>query len=327
MAKKNDKEANRLDNAARAGWLYYVAGHNQDEVAVKLGVSRQAAQRLVSLAINEKLIKFRLDHPLAHCMELSQKLMDKFDLKECEVVPNDLNPATSFQGIPQACASAMEQFLKSDKPKIITLGTGRTLRACVDQLSQMDCPQHRIVSQVGNITPDGAASSYDVIIRMSDTINALRYPLPVPVIAASIDERKVLQAQRQYQHILALAEQTDVSFVGIGQMSKDAPLVQDGFITRNELKSIVNQGAVGEIIGWVFDKEGRIIAAPINDRVSSVPIIPDSKKIVFGVAAGKSKINAIFSALQGKLINSLVTNEYTAEQLLKKRINNHDISN
>ena len=318
MAKNNDREANRLDNAARAGWLYYVAGHNQDQIAAKLGLSRQAAQRLISLAISEKLIKFRLDHPIAHCMELCQKLKHRFDLKHCEVAPDDLNPQDSFQGVPQACASTMEQFLKSDEPKIITLGTGRILRACVDQLSQMDCPQHRIVSLVGNITPEGAASSYDVIVRMADTTNAVRYPLPVPVIAASIDERKVLQAQRQYQHILALAEQTDVSFVGIGQMSKDAPLVQDGFITRNELKLVVGQGAVGEIIGWVFDKEGKIIEDPVNARVSSMPVTPDSEKIVFGVAAGKAKINAIFSALQGKLINSLITNEYTAEQLLKK---------
>ena len=63
-------ENNRLDDAARAGWLYYIAGNTQDEIARKLGVSRQTAQRLVSLAVSEKLIKVRLDHPIAHCLEL-----------------------------------------------------------------------------------------------------------------------------------------------------------------------------------------------------------------------------------------------------------------
>ncbi len=318
MAKKNDRETNRLDDAARAGWLYYVAGNNQDEVAAKLGVSRQTAQRLVSLAISEKLIKFRLDHPIARCMELSVKLKDKFDLKKCKVVPDDLNPETSIQGIPEVCASTMEQFLKSDEPKIIALGTGRVLRACIEQLTRMDCPQHRIVSLVGNIAPDGSASSYDVIIRIADTIKAPHYPMPLPVIAASIEERKVLQDQKPIRNILQLADQTDVTFVGIGHMCKDAPLEQDGFITRNELKSIVSQGAVGEIVGWIFDKKGNIIKDSINERVASAPIKPDSEKLVFGVVAGKHKINAILGALQGKLINSLITNEYTAEQLLKK---------
>ena len=51
MAGKADSEASRLDDAARAGWLYYVAGNTQDEIARKLGVSRQSAQRLVSLAV------------------------------------------------------------------------------------------------------------------------------------------------------------------------------------------------------------------------------------------------------------------------------------
>jgi len=53
MAKNPEIETARLDDAARAGWLYYVANNNQDEIARKLGVSRQVAQRLVSLAVSE----------------------------------------------------------------------------------------------------------------------------------------------------------------------------------------------------------------------------------------------------------------------------------
>ena len=60
MKQKIPAEASRLDDAARAGWLYYVAGNTQDEIARKLGVSRQSAQRLVSLAVSERLIKVRL---------------------------------------------------------------------------------------------------------------------------------------------------------------------------------------------------------------------------------------------------------------------------
>ena len=59
MAVRSGAETSRLDDAARAGWLYYVAGNTQDEIAQKLGVSRQSAQRLVSLAVSERLIKVR----------------------------------------------------------------------------------------------------------------------------------------------------------------------------------------------------------------------------------------------------------------------------
>lgn len=33
MATRADNEKNRLDEAARIGWLYYVAGNTQDEIA------------------------------------------------------------------------------------------------------------------------------------------------------------------------------------------------------------------------------------------------------------------------------------------------------
>ncbi|MEO8532022.1 MAG: sugar-binding transcriptional regulator, partial [Deltaproteobacteria bacterium] len=33
------------DDAARAGWLYYVGGLTQDQIAAEMGISRQRAQR------------------------------------------------------------------------------------------------------------------------------------------------------------------------------------------------------------------------------------------------------------------------------------------
>src|SRR3954470_22463547 len=103
MATRADNEIARLDDAARAGWLYYVAGNTQDEVAQKLGVSRQTAQRLVSMAVSERLIKVRLDHPIAHCMELGARLTERFGLRLCEVVPSDPASASGSLGIAEAC--------------------------------------------------------------------------------------------------------------------------------------------------------------------------------------------------------------------------------
>jgi len=69
-----------VDDAARAGWLYYVGGNTQEEIAAKLGISRQSAQRLVSLAVSEGLIKVRLDHPIGRCMDIATQLRARFAL-------------------------------------------------------------------------------------------------------------------------------------------------------------------------------------------------------------------------------------------------------
>jgi DNA-binding transcriptional regulator LsrR (DeoR family) len=317
MASRIETESSRLDDAARAGWLYYVAGNTQDEIARKLGVSRQSAQRLVSLAVSERLIKVRLDHPIAHCMELSARLTERFGLRDCEIVPSDPDSPSSIVGIAQAGAAEMERHLKSQHPKIIAIGTGRALRASVEQLPPLDCPQHSIVSLLGNMMSDGSATAYNVVIRMADRVNARHYPMPLPVHARSTEERRILHNQEPVHSILELARHADVTFVGIGNMDLSAPIFIDGFLTRDELRALTGVGAVGEITSWIYDRNGHVIEGLINDRVNSAPLVVDPPNPVFGIAAGESKVAAIKGAIIGKLINCLITNEHTAELLLK----------
>ena len=73
--------------------------------------------------------------------------------------------ATSI-GVAEAAAAELERYLVSQHPVIVAMGTGRMLRAMVEQLTPMDCPQHKVVSLVGNIAPDGSASLYDVVSRI-----------------------------------------------------------------------------------------------------------------------------------------------------------------
>ncbi|WP_350542151.1 MarR family transcriptional regulator, partial [Psychrobacter sp. CAL495-MNA-CIBAN-0180] len=79
--------------------LYYVGGNTQDEIAKKLNISRQSAQRMVALSVSQGLIKVRLDHPIAKCMDLAEKLKSRFGLDSCEVVPSDPSEPSSTLGL------------------------------------------------------------------------------------------------------------------------------------------------------------------------------------------------------------------------------------
>src|SRR5437764_9617866 len=111
MAVENEKS--RLDDAARAGWLYFIAGHTQDEIAKMLQVSRASAQRLVSLCLAERLITFRLEHPIAACMQLAAWLKDLFPLAYSEVVPTDPAAPLSSAGIADRAANILESTLRT----------------------------------------------------------------------------------------------------------------------------------------------------------------------------------------------------------------------
>ena len=207
MSNRQEQGGRRLDDAARAGWLYYVAGNNQEEIAKKLNVSRQTAQRLVSLSVSEGLIKVRLDHPIGRCMELAEKLRQRFALDLVEVVPSDPESHSTVVGVAQAAAAEIERRLRAPTPIIMAIGTGRTLKAAIEQLSPMEAPQHKIVSLTGNIAPDGSASYYNVIFNMADAVKARMFPMPLPVIASSPEEREMLLRQPMVKETLALDRQ------------------------------------------------------------------------------------------------------------------------
>ena len=316
MAKKLDSQG-RLDDAARAGWLYYVAGRTQDEIAVAMGISRQSAQRLVSLAVAERLIKVRLDHPIAACLEYAAALREKFNLRHVDVVPSDPDGTSSTIGIAQASAAEIERWLRRSDPIVLAIGTGRTLKAAVDQLPAIECLQHRVVSLTGNIGPDGSAAYYNVIFSMADVIKARHFPMPLPVLVSSAGERELLHAQALVRSTLDISAQADVTFVGIGEMGIEAPLCLDGFLEKDEMLALMKRGAAGEICGWVFDGEGKLMPDDVNDRVASAPLPSRDTSSVIGIAKGRRKFEAIKAAVVGRQINGLITDEAVAEFLLR----------
>jgi DNA-binding transcriptional regulator LsrR (DeoR family) len=313
---RTEVEPTALDDAARAGWLYYVGGMTQDQIAAELGVSRQRAQRLVSKAMAEGLVKVRLDHKIGTCLELEAQLSRQFRLQQARVAPG-LGPGSDPARATAATAAALlGSYLARAEALTIAFGTGRALSAMVSEIAPTPNERHRIVSLIGNIAPDGSASFYDVIMRLSDKLHAPHYPMPVPLISETPEERAMFHALRPVRLVADLARTADVVFVGIGQMGDDAPLYKDGFVTGAQLKEMQAKGAAGEIAGGVYDASGAYIATPISALVGGVRVEAGRPGPVIGVAAGPAKVRAIRAALEGRLINALVTDEPTAAALL-----------
>jgi DNA-binding transcriptional regulator LsrR (DeoR family) len=311
-----ESEKSRLDDAARAGWLYFIAGHTQDEIAKMLQVSRASAQRLVSLCLAERLITFRLEHPIAACMELSSRLKERFDLTHCEVVPADPAVPLATAGIAERCANVLETTLRSETPVIVALGTGRAVRAAVERVSPIDRPNHQIVSLVGNISADGSASFFDTVGRLADRTGARHYPMPLPFLMSSEDERNRMVRIDPIAKVKAVAAKADLRLIGIGQMDQKAQVHVDGFVTREELFEMMRLGAVGEITGWAYDAKGRLIKGGTNRRLTSIPPQVPAETTTIAAAVGQAKVPAIKAALAGRLVNGLITDEATARAIL-----------
>ena len=250
-------------------------------------------------------------------MMLAEALRERFDLAYCAVEPVDPTADSPRASIAAGAAEYLSTFLAQKSPLVIAFSTGRTLRAMVEEVPVIACPQHKIISLVGAITREGLASSYEVVMKLAERTGAQCFPMPTPVIASSVEERRLLQTQRSYTKIQGLGEQVTAAFVGISEIGWQAPIHRDQFITDRELADLIDKGAVGEIAGWAFDSSGRLVESDTNDRNAGLPLSELGKAAIIGIGGGFKKVTAIRSALCGRLISGLITDEQTAAAVLE----------
>ena len=89
----------------------------------------------------------------------------------------------------------------------------RRAAASVLLLSALACSsssgpaQNQAGASSGGGKVDGSASFYDVIIRVSDSVRAPHYPMPLPVIARSSEERDLFMSLPSVRSVLELVDQ------------------------------------------------------------------------------------------------------------------------
>ncbi|WP_227104107.1 sugar-binding transcriptional regulator [Chromobacterium rhizoryzae] len=312
------KQQEKLDQAARAAWLYYVAGKTQHEIAEQLQVSRQVAQRLVAAAVEQGLVKVTVTHPVAACLELAEALRRRFGLQLCEVVPADGDtPAELRKKLAVAGARVFERYLQQPRPLVAALGSGRTLKAVIDELGDIHSPQHRLVSLIGTIAHDGCSNRYDVALPAAQKTQSRYYLLPAPLYADSADDRAQWCHHRLYRAVEALGAEADVAFIGIGAIEPGCPLQEDGFLDQEEIAGLMARQAVAELLGRPMDSAGRLVGEAVQQRVTSLALRQRPDKPVIAFAGGEGKAAAILAALRGEWLSGLVTDEACARKMLE----------
>jgi DNA-binding transcriptional regulator LsrR (DeoR family) len=249
----------------------------QDQIAAELGVSRQRAQRLVSRAMAEGLIHVRLNHRSEPAWIWKPRLMRRFGLMRCRVVPSPWAGRRSGHRHRSAAAAA-ESWNASC--------------ACPIRWSSRLAPGGRCAVDGGCADPDGGRTTpsgvadrqyrprrlgllFDVVMRIADKVRAPHYPMPVPVISPHPEERAAFHAPAPVQTCSGTgAGKADVVVVGVGQMSDDAPLLAGRLrVTDAELDvrcRRLGRRRRGGGLGLRFG--GRYLDLGINNRTGGVRV-------------------------------------------------------
>jgi DNA-binding transcriptional regulator LsrR (DeoR family) len=245
------------------------------------------------------------------------RLSERFGLQYCEVAPDLGEEGLPLRALGHAGAGYLKREIERGDNTVIGLGHGRTLSAAVQYMPRVSAKNLRFVSLLGGLTRNYGANPYDVMHRIAEKTGAHAYVMPVPFFANTGEDREVLKAQRAVKEVFDLANNADLKLVGLGTVDAEAQLVLSGMVEPGEIDDIAAAGGVGEILGHFFDADGHILDTALTARTLSASFPKTKKERLVALAGGQAKVAAIRAILNSRRLFGLITDERTAQALLK----------
>ncbi|SMF21848.1 DNA-binding transcriptional regulator LsrR, DeoR family [Tistlia consotensis] len=305
------------DLAVRAAWLSFAGGLTQEQIAERLGLSRVKVARLIARAQAQGYVRVFVEGPINGCLRLEDRLVERFGLTACRVVPSLSDEPLPLAALGPAGAWTLKQILDRKEVTVVGMGHGRTLAAAVQMLPAVSRPDMTFVSLLGSLTRSAATHPFDVITRLSDRTGGSGYFMPAPFRCDSAEDRAVFLKQRSLREVFALTGRAQVMVVGVGAVKRADHMVEVGLVSRAEQQEVLAVGAVGEILGLFIDAEGRPVDSKVNERSIAVGLEALRDKETIVIAGGHGKARAVRAALRTGVIRHLVTDEATAARILE----------
>jgi DNA-binding transcriptional regulator LsrR (DeoR family) len=315
--KNNPAEDLRL--MSKIGKLYYEEGLTQDEIVVKLNLSRSKISRVLKQAREEGIVQISVVSPPGIYTYQELEMERAFDLQEVmivEVSDHDSQEEISRE-IGIAASRYFHQIVKDGD--IVGVSWGITLSNMVSAMHPLPLPGAQIVQIIGGLgKPEAEVHATELCRRLARLLSCGLILLPAPGIVDSQQVKEVLLSDRHVQRVYDLFPKIDFAFVGIGAPTPDSVVVRDSsIISQAELDELLSLGAVGDIALRFFNQQGEAVQGDIDERVIGIQLCQLSKiKRVIGVSGGAEKTDALRGALRGGLIDVLITDQLTAGQLL-----------
>ena len=294
----------------KAAWYYYFENMTQQAIAERLSVSRMRVIRLLENARQTGIIQFRLRSDGVSVMEQSQQLMDKYHLKDVFLIP-ETNPGEAHPNESVARAGAMYIADRLSEEGCINVGYGDTISRTLNHLATM------VQNPVTCISLTGGVSNYLPNTR-SNVFNAKLCLMPAPLLTSSAEMAAAMRAENSVNEIIRMTDYSSFTLVGIGALGENATIFHSGLLSPTDMFFLKMNHAVGDVLGHFIDQDGNLIHTPIEDRLISTPLdkLKETSNVI-GLAAGQEKIEAIRAVLRGGYLDILITDETTANLLLK----------
>ncbi len=290
--------------------LYYEKKHTQSEIASIMKLSRQTVSKILNDAIKENIVEIRINNPEITCKELERGICKNFNIKNAIVcgVSSDEESLCNLMTVKNAAQYIYSLIKKGDKK--IAISWGRTVQMLISEFPVSNTAGNIVFPLFGATDQEQAYYMSNELARsFADKIGAKAKYAWFPYRPDSVEDCNLFKKTSYYKRLNDLWNDIDVAIVGIG--NKEITRTFSEIFGYNE-KYV---SAIGDVSTHFFDEDGNILEMYENTLCVGKENLKKAKQTI-AVACGKDKTEAIIGALRTEMIDTLITDEYTARNIL-----------
>ena len=171
-----------------------------------------------------------------------------------------------------------------------------------------------VVPIMGTMTyPDPNPESVQMSQRFARVYGGRFFPLDAPLYASSRDDHFRLNQNAGIKEAITISRSADLIITGVGSIENRS---WDRVLGPDKLMKLKELGCVGHIGGHFYDINGYEIEGIYKDLHIGLTLEEiSSNKNVICVAGTPKKAEAVFGALRGHMVNTLITTCPLAQRL------------
>ncbi len=303
-------ELQQLALAAEVARRYFLGEESKSQIGERLGISRFKVARLLDAAREAGLVRIEIRDP-EPTDDLAAALVASYGLRACSVVAGH---AGGREAVGRRGAVVLQGIVKPDD--VLGLAWSRTVTELVRSVSSL--PPVEVVQLCGSLVVPGDDGPVDIVRAAGRLTGAASHLFYAPLLADDPGSAAVIRRQPTVAAALAAADRVSIAVVSVGAWLPGQSSVHD-VVSAEAQAAVARSGAVGEVLGLLFDKDGQLVRTPLSESLVGISGAQlQGFETVLGVVAGASKGEAVEGALRGGLINQLVVDLDLAQDLIAR---------
>lgn len=307
----------RRDALAEVADLYYNQQLTQIEIAKRLDTTRFKVSKYLQDARAEGAVEIQVRYSNERNTSLERELAEALPLEHV-VVANSQYSAyiDTLRQMGQLGAAYIDELLHEGSS--LGIAWGKTIQPVVAQLPQTGRKPINAVQLTGCFeTPRQSSGTRELVRQAAMAYNGQAFYLDAPLYVSEPSLKVRLMAEPLVRKTAEIQGRLDVLLSGIGGMSS-LPLTNPVFtdyLTDTDIAA--RTSCAGSLFGYVIDERGQAANIDLNTKLVAAPLeslLATPHRI--GVVSGRHKAAIASLVVRSGLINELVTDTETAQQML-----------